>query len=157
MATKTKERSEFTRELRDGHYHHVKRLAFGGEIHRGKDGETFDAYDSAGTFLGWSTNQAEAEFMATKGFTATPTADPAGDLSLYVLWDDAVDSGTRVMVGDNGEQIIALSNSVLLVVTPDRQCEIITDVDLYDRYANDEFDSVVELATIPNDKAIRLM
>lgn len=153
----TKAKPEFRRENREGSYVYVKRLAIGGEVHR--DGEEFRAYDADGHYLGFSNDQQEAELMASSGFTNIPHMEESSDLSWWVLWNDHVESGNRVFLGDDGEQVIAVRNDLYMVAKEDDRgwdIEIIDDVTLFDRYRNDTYDCVVELKIIPNSKAFRL-
>lgn len=126
---------EFRREKRDGHYYNVKRLAFGGEIHR--DSAGFTAFDSSGRYLGIAADQEDAEFMAQNGFVSVTTFDGCSRLSLWALWEDARNSGDRVMQSDDGAQVLHLLDSCFMVVARephDWGIEVITDVELEERF-----------------------
>lgn len=150
MATKTK--SEFKRLKRGDKLCRVKELPGGAEIR--VDGGEFYAHDAKGRYLGWTNNQPEAEHMATTGHVNM--MDDASDLSLWLVWNDALDSGENVLEDGEGNQFLSLGHGVVMIACEDKHgwsVELITNQELWDRYKDDEFDV---LALQVADKPFRL-
>jgi hypothetical protein len=128
-------KSEFKRVNRDGQYRYVKEVAGGGEVHRSK--YEFAAYDKDGHYLGFCADQDKAEAMAFSGSPNDMTLDVANELSLWVMWNDAVNGGARVMSDDDGYQIMALPNGVFMRAKDDGkeyETELLSDVEMEEQY-----------------------
>ncbi len=93
MAVKRK--PEFKRVIRDHSTFYVKKLEGGAEVQR-EHGGAFSAISTTGHYLGWTFNQACAEFMAVNGFCDNFRLHEAlCDLSLWVAWNDALNSDVQ--------------------------------------------------------------
>jgi hypothetical protein len=153
-----KKQSGYHRQRRDGKSVLIKSLSMGGEIHR--CGQEFNAYDANGNFLGWTENEAEAEYMASHGFVNNPGCDRASDLCWWSLWNDVVDSGHQVLLGSDGEQIISLDHHLFMVAVDAKggwEIEVLTDQEMGSRYStSEEFDCVSELKVCPKTSVFRL-
>lgn len=108
----------FKSENIDGTDVQVKRLAFGGQVHRDED--CFDAFDAAGNFLGGLISSLEnAEYAAQKGFVVRSQVDGVNELDLWPLWNEAVSHGARVLQDENGLQLIHLGDGVFMTARDD--------------------------------------
>lgn len=118
----------------------VKTMPGGGKVvkpHRGRGSSSrpvcYDAYDAGGHYLGNTNSLTDAERAADRGFVILLN-DACSDLSLWVLWNDAVNSGVHVYQTESGSQILALDSnrcpsSHYLIVS---EAEDGWDVDLLD-------------------------
>lgn len=159
MATASK--SGFVRETRDGKRVYVKRLSSGCDIVRydAKKYKEYNVYDANGIYLGWTTNLDEAEYMAAKGFVNNPGSDHASELSLWVFWNDAVAAGCSVFLGDDGEQVIAMTDNLFMIAKKDDHgwdVEVLNHLDFEYRYGDETFSSVHQLKRIHKSQAFTL-
>lgn len=151
----TKEKTAYRREKRSGKSAMVRRLSMGGSII--KQGEEFHAFDKNDRFLGWTNDEEEAEYMAYHGLTNSTCEESANQISLWMAWNDAVDSGTQVLEAPSGDQVMLLGDCIYMVAEVDGACvELITDVEIGQRYADPNFPCVRMLKPVENGKAFRL-
>lgn len=109
----------------------------GGKVKQ--SGDEFIALDRAGNYIGFTASKTVAETMANTGRVCVATIDSACEISRWPLWNDAVDSGARVLVDDKNRQVISLGDSIFMIATDYRSgwvTELITDVELEERYYN---------------------
>jgi hypothetical protein len=140
----TKTRGVYKRESRDGSYVYVRRLSCGAEIHTNKDRSEYRPHDSSGKYLGFTSDEDTAEYMATMGFTNVPDSDAAAELCLWPTWNDAVNSGHTVLLGEEGEQLIALPGHTFIVARDEKHgwdVEIISSETMSYRYLSGDFAS----------------
>jgi hypothetical protein len=149
-------KSAYKRVKRDGKICYVKTLANGAEVH--KDGDEFLAHDSAGHYLGFTADEEEAEHLAVNGYVNVPYLDYANELSLWLVWNDAVEcGGCRVMQAADGTQILALPNSIYMTAKRDEHgyaVELLAEDELYSRYGSNDFDSCLEVKVIDDGKLV---
>lgn len=111
----TTTKGEFRRKQTDDGTINAKELEGGSEIHRtghGVGAEYF-AHDSKGRYLGFHADQQQAELMAIKGHPNV--MDDAPELSLWVMWTDAVNFGTKPLEDvENKTQFISLGHKVVM-------------------------------------------
>lgn len=99
-----------------------------------------EAYDSKGRWLGFSDEKA-INNAAKNGFLIDTTSDKVNDLSMWQMWNDAVEMTIGVMEAEDGSQFLALSDEVYLRVVKDNDgwsCEWLTRADLEERYYDDD-------------------
>jgi hypothetical protein len=145
MSTKV---AEFKRVKRNGDTLYIKTLPGGAEVHRSK-GE-FTVYDYDGNYLGFTADQAKAEAMAMRGRPGLITIDGASDLSLWVMWNDAIENGARVLTDDDGWQIIFIRDGIFMRAKEDDSgydVDLLTDEEMASYYWDDETETfALELA-----------
>ena len=138
----TKKLSGFKKEKdNEGNNALVKRFENGSYI--AHSGEEFYAYNERGQYLGFSTEQDEAEFMAQNGFANQ--IDDISDLSLWVMWNDAVDSGEKPLEDpETGEQFLALPNYKTIISVQEGEhgwdVNIISEELLWEMYKHEKYD-----------------
>jgi len=138
MSSKTKSASGFKREKRDGRTVLVKKAGNGEVVKNGP--ADFLAYDSSGNYLGFFGEEATAAVAAARGRPSIAHIDSASDLSLWVAWNDGLDSGARVMADQDDRQIMCFSDSIFLRAHDDRKSwivEVLTDAEMSDEYWDD--------------------
>lgn len=118
----------------------------------------FTAYDNKGNYLGFVADETVATRMAQSGRIGVATADVANPLALWAFWNDAVDGGARVMLSDDGYQIVAMTDSIFVRAKDDKHgwdVDVITDVELGERYW-DEVYQAFRLTVVASGNKLRL-
>lgn len=109
-------------------------------------GKDYEVYDTQGNYLGFSKDLSEAEFMALNGYTNR--MDNASDLSLWLVWNDAVASGEKVLEDDEGKQFLSLDHDVVMSAKEDEHgwdVELLSGQLFWDNYRSKEFEGVLAL------------
>ncbi len=117
----------FKREKLDKKFQMVKTLKNGGKV---VDNGDFDVYDQKGRWLGFVSELWVAEHMASTGFLNN--LEKCSELSLWVMWNDAVDSGVQVLTDptDKNTQFIVLPDEVVMEAKKEEDGWITTLMDL---------------------------
>jgi hypothetical protein len=147
-----KSKSEFNRVKRNGDTLLVKTLPNGSEVQN--NGVDFTAYDADGNYLGFHADQDKAEASAISGKPSIATIDNANDLALWLMWNDAIDSGARVLSDEEGWQIISLRDGIFMRAKADEggyAVELLTDQDMQDHYWDND-SQTFNLSIVKNDK-----
>lgn len=110
-------KTEYKRLEREGEKRLVRVLPNGGEVR--KYPHEFNAYDAKGRYLGFTGDEDQAVWMAANGFPNR--LDDCNELSLWLAWNDAVDSGNHpVEDSTTGEQFIMLRDGVVMCAKRDK-------------------------------------
>jgi hypothetical protein len=87
-----------------------KTLPDGSRIEKVRGG--YDAYDAAGRYLGNTKDVNEAQCMAENGFMNR--LDDVADLSLWCMWQDAINSGETPVQAEDGTQFLSLPDGIVM-------------------------------------------
>lgn len=135
-------REGFKREKIDGEFESVKTLSNGSKIIDNGSEEIFPfgVYGPKGHFLGNITTLKAAEEMGEKGFVSY--LDDCSDLSLWTMWNDAVDSGVRVLEEpDSKSQYLSMPDGVVMEAKNDEHgwsIRLLDDSELWTVYGDEE-------------------
>lgn len=83
----------------------------------------WSAYDSTGTYMGFSESKEEAQFMAENSYIADTIIASVCELCLWTVWNDAVAAGERVYVTDHNIQFIEIYRDLIMTVEKRRRGE----------------------------------
>lgn len=111
----SKTKTGFKRQEREGKKVLVKTLPNGAEIT--KSGDEFYAYDTRRNYLGFASSQEQAEYMASNGYPNI--MDDASELSLWEMWNDAINSGEKPLEDKDGTQFLSLGFDTIMFATKD--------------------------------------
>lgn len=149
MSKKRKVPDGFVTEIIDGEERHTK--AFPDASYVEWDESGFSAFNKHGYYVGMHAECKVAEYLATKN--RANVLDECSELSLWPMWNDAVDSGSRVFRDDDGRQFIYLSNDVLMCASDDKHgysAEIVQRMD-FDQEFWDKQTDCYEIDIVEDD------
>jgi len=110
-----------------------------GKVKRIRNSDEWEAWDSRGNYLGFSSNHDEAVTMAEKGWTNNILCDEASELDLWTLWNNCADH-CRVFDCGDGTQALVLPGDFVLTAKRDKHgwdVSIETHDDFFETYAGD--------------------